>query len=308
MSDDPISFTDWLTDALPISDVPESKYRHRRLDENRELREQVLPRLKEKVQESLKDMVRALINPYQNSLDHFPQPQRPAIADLYPQELPIKTKMGYFGEYLAGVLCVEFEAFGESNWEIPAYLFRWHEPAIRYLERVRDKDATGIPQEVYGRQGDDCLVFQRAKNGDIISFVACEAKCLSAHDIETIREAHWKLSKSGNVAEDRIQVIKILEERQRQDPNLQTQQWIDALYKMEFAAGPFGCERYDLICYICGQVPIRRESWISRNTPMSDYKGDRNLEAIEVHIGQVNGLVLELYGKCQREQPNDESD
>lgn len=308
MTDDPISFTDWLTDALPISNVPEKKYRHRRLDENRELRERILPQLKEAVSESLADMTRTLINPQQTSLDHLLQSQSPTIADLYPQELPAKTKMGYFGEFLAGVLCVEFEAFGESDWEIPAYLFRWHEAAIRYLERTRDKDISDIPKEVYGRQGDDCLVFLRSENGEIIKFIVCEAKCLSAHHAATVRDAHLKLSKSGNVAEDRIQVIKILEERQRQEPNPRTQQWIDALYKMEFSIGSLGCERYDLICYVYGEAPARKKSWINRDTPMCDYTGGRPFEAIEIHIDQVNDLVLELYDKSQCKQTDDESD
>lgn len=236
MTDDSISFTftNWLIDALPASNVPEGNYRHRRLDERRELQDQILQQLREAVQWSLEDMRQALANPQQSSLDYLQPPQRVTIADLYPHELPLKTKMGYFGEFMAGLLCVEARAFGESNWEVPAYLFRWHEPAIRYLERIRDREIPESPKEVYGRQGDDCLVFRRDDGGEITSFIVCEAKCLSEHDATIIREAHKKLSRPGNVAEDRIQVIKVLEERQRYRPEPDLQKWIDALYKWSF--------------------------------------------------------------------------
>ncbi|MDY7075555.1 MAG: hypothetical protein SXV54_01395 [Chloroflexota bacterium] len=305
MTDDPTSFTDWLTDALPIPDVPNKKYRHRRLDENQELRERILPRLKEAVHESLQDMARALINPQQNSLDHLQPPQRPTVADLYPQELPTKIKMEYFGEFFAGVLCVDFRAFDESRWEVPAHLFRWHNDISRYLIRVRTGNA---PREIFGRTGDDCLAFCRDENGKIVRFVACEAKCYQNHDNRAVKEAYKKLSKPGEVAEDRIQLIKVLEERQKYNPDSKEQEWINALYEMEYSEGTSKCVRYDLVCYICGQAPVRRNSWINRADPSSEYTGDRSLEAVEVHIDQVRDLVLELYGKSQRERVDDESD
>lgn len=301
MADDPISFTDWLIDALPISNVPERKYRHRRLDEKQELREQILPRLRDAVQQSLEDMKRALVNPMLSSLDPLQLNQTVTVADLYPHELPLKTKMGYFGEFMAGLLCVEFEVFGESDWEVPAYLFRWHEPAIRYLERIRKEEIPEPSREVYGRQGDDCLVFRRDDNGEIISFVVCEAKCLSEHDSTAVREAHRKLSKPGNVAEDRIQVIKILEERQRHRPEPDLQKWIDALHVMEFRAASSECERYDMVCYVYGKPPARQRCWIPRDAPHDAYQGGRDLEAIEVYLDQVGELVLKVYGNSLRE-------
>jgi hypothetical protein len=305
MNDEPVSFTDWLTDSLPVQEMPDKKYRHRRLDENAALRQRILPQLKKAVSESLEDMARALINPQQDSLDHLPPPRRPSVADLYPQELPAKTKMSYFGEFFAGVLCVEFEAFGESKWEIPAYLFRWHYQVTGYLIRVKTNSA---PTEVYNRQGDDCLAFYRDENGKIVKFVVCEAKCYQKHDNSAVRDAHEKLSKPGEVAEDRIQVIKVLEERQKYAPDLQEQEWIDALYEMEYSEGTPECTRHDLVCYVCGQVPIKDPSWIDRANPSSDYTGGRRLEAVEIHVENVRGLVLELYGKSKREQANGKLD
>lgn len=292
-----ISFQDWLRETL--ANHPDKKYRHRRMDEVEELRSAILPQLRGVVREAHADAIRALQNPRRISLDQLRSPDMPAMEDLYPQALPIKTLMGYFGEVLAGVLCEYFSPMDETRWKVPAYLFGLHRHAFRYLERIRQVGKPKDPKhdQIYGRAGDDCLAFVLDREGKIVRSIVCEAKCLSKHNSNVLRDAHEKLNHEEGIPEDRIQVIAVLEERQRQmgeDPEIT--QWINALYELEFQVSS-EYERCDLVCYICGNAPKIRPSWIDCQKPHSIYRGRRALEAIEVYLPNVQQLVRVVYGK-----------
>ena len=74
-------------------------------------------------------------------------------ADGYPERLHIQTLKGYFGEILAGIVAENFNPFGMKDWEVPAYLFRFHHVAFEQLEMMGQ---TGAPAGlVPGRTGDD---------------------------------------------------------------------------------------------------------------------------------------------------------
>lgn len=180
MTDDPISFTDWLTDALPVSNVPEKKYRHRRLDESRELRDRILPRLKQVIFEAHEDArryIRKLEGVSLNPLE-IPEGQDPAAG--YPgQTVHLNNLIGYFGEILTGVICEEFAPFDETRWKVPAYLFRWHLDEARHLDQIGQIGKNPNPNKEIrpGRQGDDCLAFILNESGNITHTLFCESKC-----------------------------------------------------------------------------------------------------------------------------------
>ena len=213
---------------------------------------------------AIADAVTALRNPRSISLDRLEPRTLPSMVDLYPQELPIRTLMGYFGEIFAGVLCERFSPMSEDRWKVPAHLFSLHRHAFRYLERIRQGGKQEDPKkdQVYGRAGDDCLAFVLNEDGRIARSMVCEAKCLSQHSSKLLSEAHEKLNQKGSITEDRVQVIAVLEERQRRkgrDP--ETDRWLDALYELEFGTSS-EYERGDLVCYICGNAPKTASSWI----------------------------------------------
>jgi len=122
MNDEPVSFTDWLTDSLPVQEMPDKKYRHRRLDENAALRQRILPRLKQVVFEAHEDARRHIRDIEGVSLNPVEISEGQDAAAGYPgQTVHTNNLMGYFGEVLTSIICEEFAPFGDARWEVRDY-------------------------------------------------------------------------------------------------------------------------------------------------------------------------------------------
>ncbi|WP_206208665.1 hypothetical protein, partial [Vogesella mureinivorans] len=93
----------------------------------------------------LRDLESDSLNPIPSNLDP---------AKGYPEILHIQTLKGYFGETFAGIIALNFSPFGETDWEVPAFLFRFHLTEfqqLEFLQQVEDEEANLRP----GRTGDD---------------------------------------------------------------------------------------------------------------------------------------------------------
>jgi hypothetical protein len=290
MSDESVSFNTWLQGPLTVNE--RRKYRHRQLEEKAAFRAKILPQLKRIVYEAHEDARRRLRKIEDISLDRSGIPTGQDPAEGYPEWLPMSTLMGYFGEILAGLVCENYDPLEEMHWKVPAHLFRFHLEAFRYLERLRHGDVPQ-PRQVLGRKGDDCLAFALDENGRIIRTMFCEAKCLNKHDKRKIGEAHKKLSDKVSISLDRQQLIDILMDSG--DP--EDVCWVEALRRLKFQSSDPGHERCDLVCYVCGNPPVRSDTWIPKESPHPHYEGNRRLEAVEVYIHQVRRFVKEVYGK-----------
>jgi len=290
MSAETVSFDAWLQGPLTANE-PE-KYRHRRLDEETTFRTEILPQIKRIVYEAHEDARRRLRGIEGFSLDPLEIPAGQDPAEGYPEWLPMSTLMGYFGEIFSGIVCENFAPLEETRWKVPAHLFRFHLEAFRYLERIRQDDA---PQkhQVIGRKGDDCLAFVLDENGKIIRAMFCEAKCLKRHRSDKVGDAHKKLSDTMIEPLDRQQLIDVLLDSD--DPKATI--WVEALRKLGFQSDDPEYERCDLVCYVCGNPPVRSDTWIPKEAPHPDYTGGRRLEAVEVYIRKIRQLVKEVYGK-----------
>lgn len=321
MTDEPISFTDWLTDALPISDVPDKNYRHRRLDENQELRERILPGLKQVVFDAHEDARRYIRDVEGVSLDSLEIPPGQDPAAGYPgQTVHLNNLMGYLGEILTGIICEEFAPFEEARWEVPAYLFRWHLDEDRHLDQVGQVGKNPNPDKEIrpGRQGDDCLAFIMDGAGNITHALFCESKCWTRHrkknkkkadgsviKVSEVIEAHQKLSDRNLIPLDRRRLIAILRDYSP-DEKPKAALWVTALRRLYFEdqrASDY--QRFDLVCCVYGTVQRSGETWIDRDTPNSAYKGGRHLEAIEIYIRDVKDIVRKVY---EYEEPQDDSE
>ncbi len=116
-------------------------------------------------------------------------------AKNYPQALTINTLMGYFGEILAALVCENFQPLGLSGWKVPAFLFRHHLEAFRYLEKIRqDEKLADLEESIWGRTGDDCVAFILGDDGCIHKTLICEAKCYSQYAEKAASEAFKKLN------------------------------------------------------------------------------------------------------------------
>jgi hypothetical protein len=289
MSDEEVSFDAWLKGALTSND---GIYRHRHLDEEITLRPEILPHLKQIVNEAHEDARKRLRDIEGVSLDPLEIPTGQDPAEGYPERLPTTTLMGYFGEILAGIICENFAPLEETRWKVPAHLFRFHLEAFRHLEQLGQG---GIDQnhQIFGRTGDDCLAFVLDEDGTVIRAMFCEAKCLNRHDSRKVDEAHRKLTDAVLKPLDRQQLIEVLLDND--DP--ESAVWVEALRKLRFQSSDSDYERCDLICYVCRKPQRKIGVWIPRAKPHPDYRAKRRLEAVEVCICEVRQLVKEVYEK-----------
>jgi hypothetical protein len=75
---------------------------------------------------------------------------------------------------MAGMLTEHYEYVGGHDWVIPVFLFRFHEDAEAYLFALaRDEERK---REVYGRRGSDFLALALNDDGEVVRFIAGEAK------------------------------------------------------------------------------------------------------------------------------------
>jgi hypothetical protein len=209
-------------------------------------------------------------------------------ARHYPCRLHETVLKGYFGEVFAGLLAENIPVAGATDWQVPAFLFRNHRVAFQELERYRQAGQT--PRPIPGRLGDDCLAFRRNRRGTIVAILYCESKCTARHDTTMIADAHQKLSDS--VAVDVLQLIEILQDAGTPEAAA----WVDALRRLHLTLPDVSCERIDVVCYVCGRHPTQRQTWMQRYRPHPSYTTDeRHLEAIEVHLHDVDRKVADVY-------------
>lgn len=281
------NFRGWLTSIL--TNV-RADYQHRIAREEAAGRAAALPHLKQFLVDAhadAKSHIRAVAG---ISLD--PLSPAPAFdpAAGYPEQLHEITLQGYFGEALTGLLVQLFPPFGLNDWEVPAFLFRFHNVAFEQLELAQQ--AGGRVGRIPGRTGSDCLAFRRESPTKIVSFLNCEAKCTQDHSSNIVADAHAQVGKgTARAPASILQVIDVLSGRQDQA----SKDWVEALRKFRMRPTVRPNERYDFICYVCGRRPTRRGSWLSRIGPHRKYSGGRNLEVVEVHINGVQGLITAAY-------------
>ena len=278
----------WLSNSTTES--KDKLYRHRLLKENRKQRDKVIGELKQYFYIAHEDARQRLKKLTSNSLDPLDD-SAPLKEYGYPEKLPLNnTLKGYFGEVMAALFIENFAPFAKNNWKIPAFLFRFDIQAFQYLEELQQG---GNERKVVGRPGNDCLAFQRNDKNEVTHILCCEAKCTkNSLNSTLITKAHQQLSKAKIV--DIPQIIEVLQEKK---DDFNSQQWISSLRKLRLSSENYN--RYDLVSYVCGQSPEQksRSAWLDTSKPHKEYIGKRPLEAVEIHLHNVDKLIKEVYRK-----------
>ena len=276
----------WLTIDLKTS--TDGRYEHALVTEVDGTRNKMLPRLRVLVSEAHDDARRRLRRLAYGSLDPLGEYPRGDPAEGYPEQLNPLTLKGYFGEILAGAIASNTPCFGQSDWEVPAHLFRCHLVEFQHLALIKQ---TGQPAGIRpGRTGDDCLAF-RQKDDRIVAAMFCEAKCTKNHDTELIQDAHEKSSLPNLVPVDLLQLVEVLED----SLNPAAARWVRLLRRLNFEGGAADYERVDQITYVCGQQPKRNSRWIGHEKPHDGYTGGRRLHVAEVQLPEVEQLITDVY-------------
>ncbi|KDE46096.1 hypothetical protein [Geobacillus thermoleovorans] len=282
------SLSSWL--RTDVSESADKLYRHNLIQENKSFRANAIEDLKPVIRAAHDDARFRLRKAFQDNLDPLGEWDDDFDpADGYPEVFDLTTLKGYFGEFFSGVIAENFSPFGESNWQVPVFSFRWHDTAFDQLEMYRQ---TGQMKEaIMGRTGDDCVAFVLDKDR-ITKILFLEAKCTAKHDPSMIADAHTKISSTNLIP---VEVRRIIEVLQDYKENTTAQLWIAALRQLYRPRVRF--ERYDCVSYVCGQSPVRKRSWIPPDAPHSNYTGGRKLEAVEIQLTDVEELIKDLYGK-----------
>jgi len=247
--------SNWLRHTL-VGTNSDNSYRHCLLKENLAQRSEITEELRQYVQEAHEDARRHLRELAGYTLNPFEDYGADDPAKGYPETLHIITLQGYFGEIFAAIIAQHFSPFEVNNWEVPAFLFRFHVVELQHIEAINQ--IGGEVKRRPGRTGDDFLAFQRDGSGKIVRVLYGEAKCTADHDTEMIAEAYKKAGESPIV--DFLRIIDIL--REKNDPS--AEQWIDAIRRARYDAQ---YERYDLVSYVCGRHPKRNSVWLPTKKP-----------------------------------------
>jgi hypothetical protein len=290
-------FSSWLNATR--NENKALQYRHLKLQEESNLRNDILNDLQTIIDEAHEDYKRYKRSILLHSLD--PTAATIDWEDLgigdpaygYPQDLDLTTLKGAFGEIFAGIIAENFSPFDFDNWIVPAFSFRHHETAFDQLETFK---RTGHKKKsIIGRHGDDCLAFILDDNtNQITKTLFCEAKCSNSHDSDLIKDAHSKLSDPNLLPVELMRILEILKDYET-DSSKKWSKAIANLYVNHNKNSNY--ERFDLVSYVCGKLPTRKDSWIDCNKPHANYKGNRDLESVEVHLFDVDELIKTLYRK-----------
>lgn len=250
-------------------------------------------------QEALDDARFKIRRGLADSLSPFVDGEEDPAAN-YPAVLHRVTLQGYLGETLAGLAVEHFGAFGKSDWQIPAFLFRLHVTEFQHLDLINEQLLTGADydpdaeqEKRPGRTGDDAIAFRVDDAGRITHVLTLEAKCLATSNTKTIREAHEKLS----VHQQRPSGVRELIDLLSDYDTPEAEEWqarLLAFWKEGFRKA----KRRDGLAYAVGHQPVKdksRVSWLPADAPHKSYTGGRQLEAMEFQFEDLKGLVDLLY-------------
>lgn len=257
--------------------------------------------LREYIEEAHDDARKNLRQGFEDELSPFDED---AIdpAENYPAIFHNKTLKGYLGETLAGILVEHLGAHNRTDWNIPAYLFRFHLSELQHLEEINQKirdgetvDPSSPSHARPGRTGDDFMAFVRNNQGKITHVLVMESKCVKPHHSGILNSAHTQVSKTRTPPTDTLRLMEIL---RNYDTDV-ARKWHISLAKY-YQSGYLQSERYNGVSYTCSNSPATSGvlSWMPHVNPNPHYTAlALKLEGLEVHMPDVEDIIDRLYGE-----------
>ncbi len=211
----------------------------------------------------------------------------------YPNSLPSIAQRGLFGEVLCGLITESYKFVGNQSWNVPIFLFRYHQDAEHYINRL----VHGCRErEVVGRLGDDFLGLALNDDGTVAAILVGEAKFRKSlppqKGIELMEEVHKNLSKDADVP---VNIMRMSELLRQKDAKAYYNTYT-YLEKLNLSNSPIKVPRFDLVCLVVEKT--KREyppTYIPQNSKHLDYTSNRALQAVEVIIEDACELVEEIY-------------
>jgi|SRR6185312_1075138 len=286
----------WLVDqGIP---TPHARYRLRLWRENRAALPALVVELRAYICEALDDARVRLREGFQDTLSPFNDPPADPAAN-YPEVLNRITLQGYWGETLAVLVVEHWGAIDQTDWTVPAFLFRLHDTEFQHLElinqRLRDglaNNPDAVAERRPGRTGDDAIAFRKDATGVITDILTLEAKCLDQNDNTTISKAHEKLVAGGIPPTAIRELIGVLNHYNTPEANA----WQESLLRL-WRSGYRHAARHDGVAYATAHTPVRggRRAWMPTDQPHAAYTLDRRLEGMEFQFADLDHLIAILY-------------
>ncbi len=241
-------------------------------------------------------------------MDLHPEASAPGAHAEYPRCLPKVALRGLFGEVMAGLLTEHYDFVGDHDWKVPIFLFRHHEDVERYLFALaRDPS---LVRTVFGRFGSDFIAIAMDKNGDVIRYLAGEAKWRAkltqgaANDLlfgkkgkgSTVRadDGIWnQLNKDSKIPHGLRQLQQLLKDRDRAG-------WSAAILSIDKALllrNPLPLPRTNLVLISGNTTPMREEgvAWVEFDSVPSEYAATHDLQVVELFLTDGEKLIDKIY-------------
>ena len=244
-------------------------------------------------------------------LDLHPDAGAPGAHATYPACLPPTARRGLFGEVMAGLLTEHYSYVGKHKWTVPIFLFRYHEDVEHFLFNLsRDPNKA---RQVFGRFGSDFLGLCLDKKGEVVRFIAGEAKwrkqlhtsvvdelllgkLIETKDKKKIRSGKgvwYEINRDTPVPHGMRQLQRLLQEK---DPDGHAPAILSIDKALILDGGP-PIPRTNLILLAGNDVPTRKKatSLIPWQATPKEYKAPFDLQVVELIVSDGEALIDALY-------------
>ncbi|WP_287831754.1 hypothetical protein, partial [Idiomarina sp.] len=159
-----------VDDLLESNPTFSEGYGHLLLEQIEDSNEELVSRLKSYFESAHLD-ARVVIHDFVG-MDLHPDREKQTEVN-YPSSLNLTTLKGFFGEVMSGFVAEKYKLVGNHNWEVPVFLFRFHDDVKNYLfTLVRDQEQK---RQTIGRLGTDFIGIS-IKDGTVERLISGEAK------------------------------------------------------------------------------------------------------------------------------------
>lgn len=239
-----------------------------------------------------------------------PDDNEVGCSGQYPTALPLTTHKGLFGEVISGLFTEAYKFIGDHEWLVPVFLFRNHEDAGQYIYTLnRDPDRK---RQVLGRKGDDFIAVAINEDGDVVRFIAGEAKWrgrwtnskldevmlgpkvgAKGKKLHNNKGVWFEVNRALDVPLGLEQLHTILQDR---EPD-KFASVIASLDRILARRNPDPIDRTDLILLAGGPAKKRKKGvpllpW--KKVP-PEYEAGRDLQVVEMIIEDGDNVIAALY-------------
>lgn len=241
-------------------------------------------------------------------MDLHPEASAPGSHAEYPRCLPEVARRGLFGEVMAGLLTEHYDFTGSHDWKVPIFLFRHHEDVERYLFALaRDPS---LVRAVFGRFGSDFIAISVDQGGDVVRYLAGEAKWrgnLTKGTADNLllgdklkgttaraNDGIWsQLNKDSKIPHGLRQLQRLLKDRDRAG-------WSAAILSLDKALvlkNPLPLPRTNLVLISGNNTPKRIQGvgWVATDKAPTEYTASHDLQVVELFLTEGEKLINTVY-------------